>query len=81
MYNDTVKFMNKLSTEERQAIHIQLVTELTAAYKQREDMREKVNQAIRNLRAAERLCSTLAEQITTQDQIRLSLAGKGVGNE
>lgn len=68
--------MSRMSTEEAQEKHRLLVTELQAAYAEREDAQQTVNKAIRYLRACERKCSNLGEQLANIDQFRLALEGK-----
>lgn len=68
--------MSRMSPAEAQEKHRLLVTELTAAYKEREDAQQKVNLAIRYLRACERKAANLAEQLMTIDQFRLNLEGR-----
>lgn len=75
------KLPHRISPVEAQEKHRLLVTELQAAYGEREDAQQKVNKAIRYLRALERKCSNLGEQLATIDQLRLSLEGRGGTSE
>ncbi len=75
------KLPHRISPGEAQEKHRLLVTELQAAYSEREDAQQKVNKAIRYLRALERKCSNLGEQLATIDQLRLSLEGRGGASE
>ncbi len=77
----TSKLNDRLSTEDAQEKHRLLVTELQAAYAEREDAQQKVNKAIRYLRATERKCSNLGEQLATIDQLRLSMEKRGKAHE
>ncbi len=76
----TPKLPHRLSPVEAQDKHKLLVTELQAAYAEREDAQQKVNKAIRYLRALERKCSNLGEQLATIDQLRLTMEGRGAAN-
>lgn len=73
--------MSRITTEEAQANHRRLVTELQQKYAAREDAQQKVNAAIRLLRAIERQCQNLGEQIANNDQLMLNLAEKGAKYE
>jgi hypothetical protein len=74
------QLINRLSPSEAQEKHRLLVTELQAAYAERQDSQEKVNKAIRLLRACERKCQNLGEQLANIDQLRLALEGKAGAN-